>query len=115
MKMLETLKWLWDPRSDEQKAYAKWEQETPLQRRTQELVIYIRDREEPFRCDYKQEDFQSGDWSWRRASSVSVFNGYLNDWLNDRGSKGIRIDDVWYSPEVIERIELGKSVLEPIE
>lgn len=114
MGIVSTLKWLWDPRTEDEKSYSKWSEQAPLQRRTQELVIYIRDRTEPFRCDYTQEDFRTSDWTFRRASNDGIFNDYLNEWLGERGSKGIRIDDIWYSPEMIERIELGESVLEAI-
>lgn len=114
MGIVSTLKWLWDPRLEDEKAYSKWSGQAPLQRRTQELFIYVRDRSEPFCCEFEKTDFRTSDWTFRRASNDGIFNDYLNDWLGERGSKGIRIDDIWYSPEQIVRIELGKQNLEAI-
>jgi hypothetical protein len=52
------------------------------------------------------------DVSW--GTNKQTFNRYLSDWIEDRGTKGIRDDAVWYSPESILRIEMGESQLEEI-
>lgn len=115
MSFIEKLKWFWDPRSDSEKAYAKWDQETPLQRRTQKLSVYIKNSETPITVTYSQKDWESGLGTVRWASNENTFNSFLKEWLGNRGSRGIKIDSVWYSPESIERIELGEQIVEEIQ
>ena len=115
MGIVNTLKWLWDTRTEDERAYSKWSKQAPLQRRTQQIFVYIKDREEPLSCNVVDTDVRTSDWTYRRASNENIFNDYLNDWLGERVSKGIRIDNVWYSPETIVRIEMGESRLEAIE
>jgi hypothetical protein len=113
MSFVEKLKWFWDPRTDEDKQYAKWDQETPLQRRIQKLDVYIKNRETPFTISYSEEDIKTGSiGALRFASNKDTFDSSLKEWLGNRGSRGITIDSVWYSPESIERIELGEQRLE---
>lgn len=115
MSFIKKLKWFWDPRTDEDRAYAKWNQETPLQRRTQTLDVYIKNRETPITVTYSQEDIQTGGMGKLRwASNENTFDLFLKEWLSNRGSQGITIDSVWYSPESIERIELGKQTVEDL-
>ena len=106
MKLIDTLKWLWDPRSEEQKRY----DEDPLQRYTQTLHIYIKDVPDPFVRVLDYEDTRFG--------SLGVFRVDLGrnvqEWLSNRGSKGVTIDQVWYSPEQIVRIEIGEHTVELI-
>ena len=115
MGIVSMLKWFWDPRTDEQKAYDKWDQETPLQRRTQRLRIYIQGEVEPILTDYVREDWEWAGDIMRSATSDTSFNGQLTDWIARRGTRGIKIDNVWYSPESIVRIELGEQTLEAIQ
>lgn len=114
MSFIETLKYLWDPRSDNKKAYDKWDQETPLQRRTQKLNVYIKNQETPITITYSQKDQESGFGTLRWASNEDTFDSFLKEWLGNRGSRGITIDWVWYSPDSIERIELGEQIVEAI-
>lgn len=114
MSFIEKLKWLWDPRTEDDKAYAKWNAETPLQCRTQRLRVYIQGEAEPILTDYVQEDWEQEGYTMRWATSDTSFNRHLTDWLARRGTNGIKIDNVWYSPESIVRIELGESVLEDL-
>lgn len=106
MQLIDTVKWLWDPRSEEQKRY----DEDPLQRHTQTLHIYIKDMPEPFVrvLDYKDT----------RYGSLGVFRVDLdrrvNEWLVNRGTNGVKIDQVWYAPDQIVRIELGEQTVEVI-
>lgn len=110
MRIMEKLKRVWDPHTDEDKAYQKWDRKTPRQRREQKLAVHIKDHEEPLIVRYIQEDDRV-----RWASNKGTFDSYLNSWLTERGSRGIRLGSVWYSPEVILRIELvGESKLEEI-
>jgi len=98
MGIVDSLKWLWDPRSEEQKRY----DEDPLQRHTQTLHIYIKDVPDPF----------------VRVGSLGVFRVDLGrnvqEWLSNRGSKGVTIDQVWYAPDQIVRIEIGEHTVELI-
>jgi len=50
----------------------------------------------------------------RWAGNKDAFDSFLKEWLGNRGSRGITIDSVWYSPESIERIELGKQIVEDL-
>jgi hypothetical protein len=104
MGLVGTLKWLWDPRSKEQKRY----DEDPLQRHTQTLHIYIKGVPEPFVRVLDYEDTKYG--------SLGVFRVDLdcrvNEWLVNRGTNGVKIDQVWYAPDQIVRIEIGKHTVE---
>lgn len=106
MQLIDTVKWLWDPRSKEQKRY----DEDPLQRHTQTLHIYIKDMSEPFVRVLDYEDTRYG--------SLGVFRVDLdcrvNEWLVNRGTNGVKIDQVWYAPDQIVRIELGEQTVEVI-
>jgi hypothetical protein len=106
MQLIDTVKWLWDPRSKEQKRY----DEDPLQRHTQTLHIYIKDMPEPFVRVLDYEDTRYG--------SLGVFRVDLdcrvNEWLVNRGTNGVKIDQVWYAPDQIVRIELGEQTVEVI-
>ena len=111
MGLIDTLKWLWDPREPEQKAYDAWDAVTPLQRHTQHLQIYIKGQAEPFAriLEYQDKNYGSlGNWRIDLDDRVS-------EWLGRCGTKGVQIDSVWYSPDQIERIELGEKTVEPIE
>jgi len=106
MGIVDSLKWLWDPRSEEQKRY----DEDPLQRHTQTLHIYIKDVPDPFVRVLDYEDTRFG--------SLGVFRVDLGrnvqEWLSNRGSKGVTIDQVWYAPDQIVRIEIGEHNVELI-
>jgi hypothetical protein len=111
MGLFDTLKWLWDPREPEQKAYDAWDKATPLQRHRQTLLIYIKGQSEPFVRILEYEDVSVGDLgNWRVDLDDKV-----RGWLGRRGTKGVQIDSVWYSPDQIERIEIGEKTVEPIE
>jgi outer membrane receptor for ferrienterochelin and colicin len=53
------------------------------------------------------KDVEVGGWLWRVDLEDEV-----RSWLNKRAVKGVRIDDVWYPPAMIERIEIGKHTVE---
>jgi hypothetical protein len=111
MGILDTLKWLWDPRDPDQKTYNAWDAVTPLQRHTQKAIIYIKNVDEPFFRVIECEDRDCGSLGkWR----VDI-DDRVSTWLAQRGTKGIRIDDIWYAPDQIERIELGEKTVESIE
>jgi hypothetical protein len=38
----------------------------------------------------------------------------VREWLDKRATKGIRLDDAWYPPEQILRIEIGEHTVEMI-
>ena len=106
MGIVDSLKWLWDPRSEEQKRY----DEDPLQRYTQTLHIYIKDVPDPFVRVLDYEDTRFG--------SLGVFRVYLDrnvqEWLDKRSEKGVTIDKTWYAPDQIVRIEIGEHTVELI-
>ena len=104
MGLFATLKWLWDPRDDAQKAYDAWDETTPLQRHTQHLLIYIKDLRPPFERTITFEDYNIGGLGNIRVDAEDK----VNEWLAKCGTNGIKIDSVWYAPEQILRIELGK-------
>ena len=111
MGLFDTLKWLWDPREPEQRAYDAWDKQTPLQRHIQHLQIYIKGQAEPFAriLEYQDQNYGSlGNWRIDLDDRVS-------EWLGRCGTKGVQIDSVWYSPDQIERIEIGEKIIEPIE
>jgi hypothetical protein len=114
MSLIEKLKNFWDPRTDKEKAYDEWDRVTPMQKRTQTLRVYVRDRQEPFTVKYTLKDWRWSGEIMRRASDKQTFNRCLSDWIEDRGTKGIRDGAVWYSPESILRIELGEQTVEAI-
>lgn len=104
MGLIATLKWLWDTRSDEEKAYDVWDKITPLHRKTQTMKIFIKDLAEPVEVTFSIKDRMTGFGTWRVTEN---FNDCASEWLDARGKNGIRIDDVWYAPEQIVRIECG--------
>ena len=112
MGILDTLAWLWDPRDKDQKAYDAWNKTEPLQRHTQELDVYIVGIEQPFKRVLTFEDFEIGGiFDTMRVN----LDDEVSQWLARRGRNGVKIDDVWYSPSQIERIELGKKTVESIK
>lgn len=112
--IMNTLKWLWDPRSDQEKAHEEWEKTAPMMRRTQKLTVHIKNME-PFNIFFSRTDIDYKDFGTQRwASEKDIFEDQLRKYLGNRGTKGIQIDSVWFSPEVIERIELGEQTVEEI-
>jgi hypothetical protein len=109
MSLLEKLKSMFDTRTEAEKAY----ETDPLRRRKQHMKVYIKDISAPFIKIYSQEDEKYYDCVFRNAN-LDPFNSDLNRWLAKRGSDGIRIDDVWYGPESIVRIELGQQTVEEL-
>jgi hypothetical protein len=114
MSLIEKLKNFWDTRTDKEKAYDEWNRATPMQKRSQKMLVYVRDLEEPFTVTYTLKDWYLYGDKMRRASDKKTFNRYLSDWIEERGAKGIRDGSVWYSPESILRIELGEQTVEPL-
>jgi hypothetical protein len=45
---------------------------------------------------------------------MGIIDSEVNRWLSGRTSNGIQVDGVWYSPNQIERIELGEKTVEEI-
>lgn len=109
MTLIEKLKWFWNPQTEAEKAY----ETDPLRRRNQFMKVYVKGLDKPLDRVYSQEDFGNHDWVFRNANENS-FNSDLNNWLAKRGSNGIRVDNVWYAPESIERIELGEQTVEEL-
>lgn len=107
MGIVDSLKWLWDPRSEEQKRY----DEDPLQRHTQTLHIYIKDVPDPFVRVLDYEDTRCG--SLGMVFRVDL-NRNVQEWLDKRAEKGITIDKTWYAPDQILRIEIGEHTVEEI-
>lgn len=105
MGIIDTLKWLWDPRTEEQKRY----ETDPFRRYTQEVRVFIVGIEKPFERVLEYQDCELNGWIFRVD-----FDGKVRNWLNRRGEKGIKLDDVWYPPAMIERIELGGESVEEI-
>jgi hypothetical protein len=105
MGLIDTLKWMWDPRSEEQKRY----ETDPLRRYTQNFRIYIKGVDTPFNRVIEFDDGKFGDFIMR----VDL-DWYVREWLDNRATKGIRFDDVWYPPEQILRIEVGEHTVEMI-
>lgn len=114
MNIIEKLKWAWDPRTEEEKLAQKIEKATPLQCRTQHLKVYISGTQDPYEMTFSKKDQNFGSMGTLRLAGKESFKGFLNEWLDARGHKGIRIGSVWYSPESIERIELGDQTVENI-
>jgi hypothetical protein len=109
----DTLKWLWDPRSDQAKKYQEWENKTPLKRRTQKLTVFIKDKE-PVGTVFSRKDIDNELIKLRLASDKDVFEDQLHEWLSQRGTKGILIGSAWFGPEVIEWIQLGEQTAEDL-
>ncbi len=105
MGLVDTLKWLWDPRSEEQKRY----EAQPLRRYNQNFEIYIKGIDTPFERYVEFEDSAFGDWEFRVNLGEEV-----QEWLSRRAEKGITIDKTWYAPDMIERIEIGEHTVETI-
>jgi hypothetical protein len=110
MGLIDTLKWLWDPTTEEQRQYRAWNAQTPLQRHIQHIRIYIKGIDVPFKVTLKFEDKELGDWLMRVDLDDDV-----RAWLSRRAKNGVTVDDVWYAPNMIERIELGEKTVESIE
>lgn len=106
MGIIDTLKWLWDPRTDEQKRY----ETDPLRRYTQEVQVYIKGIETPFDRIIEFEDTEYGDWLMRVDIDCDV-----QEWLDNRAKKGVMIDNVWYSPAQIDRIKIGNVTVEDLK
>lgn len=105
MSFIDTLKWMWDPRTEDEKRY----ETDPLRRYTQNFRIYIKGVEQSIDCSISLKDVEINGWVWRVDLDQEV-----RDWLNKRAVKGVRIDDVWYPPEQILRIEIGEHTVEMI-
>lgn len=105
MGIVDTLKWLWDPRTEEEKRY----ETDPLLRYTQEVRVFIVGIEKPFERVLNYQDGELNGFLFRVDFDLKVRN-----WLDRRGEKGIKLDDVWYPPAMIERIELGEHTVEEI-
>lgn len=105
MGLISALKWLWDPRTEEQKRY----ETDPLRCYTQTLNIYIKGIDTPFERVIEFEDVSVGDWLMR----VNLAND-VQKWLNERAEKGVTIDKTWYAPDQILRIEIGEHTVEEI-
>lgn len=111
MRILDTLKWLWDPRDAGEKAYDAWNTKTPLQRHMQTVFIYIKGQDTPFKRGLVYEDISLGSLGNYRVD----IDDKVTTWLGRRGTKGVKIDNVWYAPDQIERIEIGEKTVESIE
>ena len=105
MGLVDTLKWLWDPRTEEQKRY----ETDPLRRYTQHFQIYIKGIETPFNRVIEFEDAEFGDFMLRVDLDWNV-----REWLSNRVEKGVTIDKTWYAPDQIVRIEIGEHTVENI-
>lgn len=105
MGIVSTLKWLWDPRTEEEKSY----EADPLRRYTQEVHVFINGIEEPFVKTLEYEDREFGGWIYR-----AFIDDKVKEWLGHLGEKGIKLDNVWYPPAMIERIEIGELIVEEI-
>ena len=105
MGLIDTLKWMWDPRTDEQKRY----ETDPLRCYTQTLHIYIKGIDTPFNRVLEFKDIQCGDWFIRVDLARDV-----RDWLGNRAKKGVTIENVWYAPDQIVRIEILEHTVEKI-
>ena len=104
MGLLDTLKWLWDPSTPEQKAYAAWDKATPLQTHTQHFTVWLTGIVEPFELSTEFHDFHGGSFGNMR---IDVY--YYTQRLRDKwGTKGITIRGIFYPPARIEKIEIGR-------
>jgi len=114
MRFWNTLKRLWDPRTEEEKAYDDWDKKTPLQRKTVKLQIFSAGMKEPEIGSFTTKDIDTKSFGILRfASDDNIFRKLLTAHISAITSKGHLINNVWYSP--IERIEISKSTLEIIE
>lgn len=104
MGLFKTLKWLWDPRSDEDKAYAAWDAATPLQTHTQYFTVWLTGIAEPFELSTKFHDFSAGGLGNMRMDVEYCTQSMSDKW----GAKGITIRGVFYPPSRIEKIEIGR-------
>lgn len=84
-------------------------------RRIQHLKVYIRGYDKPFDRIYEVGDCCSGGFNFSWASDEAIFNSLLDEYLSNRAKQGILMGRIWYSPESIERIEIGESKLETIK
>ena len=90
------------------------EEDVPLEkvkknhRRVQSLNVYIKGISKPFEINFVREDYKIGQWRCDEASNLETFEIHLKTYLDARGTKGIRIEDTWYSPASIDKVELGK-------
>jgi hypothetical protein len=114
MKLIEKLKWLWDPRTDKQKAYAEWDRSAPLMRRTQQIEVHIIDLFGPLTTSYSVEDWESGFGNERWASNEELFDYFVQEWINKCMKTGFQFEGVRYAPATIDRIVLGDKTLEEI-
>lgn len=105
MSFIETVKWLWDPRTEEEKMC----EDGPFRRYTQEFLIFIKGIASPHIHQYIVQDMECGPIDIR----VDI-NHNIQKWLENRANLGVRVKDTWYPPEQIERIEIGKQTVEII-
>ena len=104
MGLLDTLKWLWDPSTPEQKAYAAWDKATPLQTHTQHFTVWLTGIVEPFELSTEFHDFHGGSFG-----NMRIDVDYYTQRLRDKwGTKGITIRGIFYPPARIEKIEIGR-------
>jgi len=104
MGLLDTLKWLWDPSTPRQKAYAAWDNATPLQTHTQYFTVWLTGIAEPFEISNKVYDFAGGSFGNIRINLDDYTQRRRDKW----GAHGITIQGVFYPPARIEKIEIGR-------
>jgi hypothetical protein len=105
MGLIDTLKWLWDPRTEEEKRY----ETDPLRQYTQKFLIYIKGIDEPFARNLIFTDVDADGWMFRVNLERAV-----SKWLAQRGVDGVEIDDTWYPPDMILRIEMGEHTVKEL-
>ena len=114
MSLWEKLKWMWDPRTEEEKAYAEWNRVTPLQKRSVTLYISIAGKSASLEMRYTLKDEYLGDDIVRWATDDSLFRSRLKDYLQDIPEKGLMVGNYWYSPKMISKVFVGEKELTPL-
>ena len=114
MSLWEKLKWMWDPRTDEEKAYAEWNRVTPIQKRTVTLYVAIEGKSTDLQMRYTVKDEYLGDDVVRWATDDSLFRSRLKDYLQDIPEKGLMAGKYWYAPKTISKVFVGETELTPL-
>lgn len=84
-------------------------------RRVQSLKVFIKGINKPFEINFVRDDQVIGGCHFSDASNLETFEYHLKTYLDSRGTKGIRIEDTWYSPASIDRIVLGEMTYTELE
>ena len=107
MSIIDTLKGLWDPRTEKE----KMEQKQPLMKACCTLHVYVQGDKFAKKAYVHAQDLEAGSLGiFRFASDEKSFKGSINDALRAIQTRGIITEAGWFPAERIDRVTIGEIV-----